>query len=274
MQISNDLEPNDYQEIQKLIATLPNEFVDLHQIWQLIDQVWDEMGCDNNNLDEAKITAFYKHPVWLLNGFFIEQHDLSLQHRHAIADWILQHSISRVLDFGGGFGTLARITANKSDFLKIDIKIDIYEPYPSDFVISQCSCYHSIDFVNSLNNKYDCLVSTDVLEHVPDPLKLFEQMIDSVNLNGYLVIANCFRPVIKCHLPMTFHFRYTFKLFTKLMGLKTLGLCKGSHAIIYQKIEEKPINWKMIRLMENCSRSLYFLFLKPFTAINLSDQKQ
>ncbi len=258
MQISQNLKSEEYQEIQKLLATLPDKSLHLQQVWNLMDQVWDEMGCDNENLDLEKIAAFYKHPVWLLNGFFIEQHHPSLQHRHAIADLILRHPIQQVLDFGGGFGTLAKIILDKSDSLNVDI----YEPYPSDFAINECKAYKSINFVNKLTKKYDCLVSTDVLEHVPDPLQLLEEMIEAVKIDGYLIIAHSFKPVIKCHLPSTFHFRYTFNLFATSMGLKVLGKCQERHSTIYQKIDAKPINWKVIRLMENLSKNIYWLALR------------
>lgn len=253
MQISNTLASEDYKEIERLLETILDSDLTLQQMWRLMDQVWDEIGCDSNNLEQDKITTFYKHPVWLLNGFFIEQHELSLQHRHAISDWIVQHITGQVLDFGGGFGTLSRMIVNKSNL----IKVDIYEPYPSNFAISQCSPYPSINFVNKLNNKYDCLVSTDVMEHVPDPLELFWQMIDSVNLNGYLIIANCFYPVIKCHLPSTFHFRYSFDEFAEVMGLRAVGLCEGSHATIYQKTSNHQLNWNKIRQMERQSQFLF-----------------
>ncbi|OBQ19590.1 MAG: hypothetical protein AN488_14630 [Anabaena sp. WA113] len=256
MQISDSLTPEDYQVIREMLDTLPNSDISLQEIWQLMDKVWDDIGCNNNDLAQEKITAFYKHPIWLLNGFFIEQHELSLQHRHAISDWIVQNlnnGNGSVLDFGGGFGTLARIVANKSNLLKIDI----YEPYPNNFAVSQCRDYPLISFVADLSNKYDCLVSTDVLEHVSDPLELFGQMIKSVNLNGYLIIANCFYPVIKCHLPSTFHFRYSFDQFAEVMGLKIIGFCEGSHATIYQKISTQPQNWRKIRRMEKWSQSLF-----------------
>jgi Methyltransferase domain len=258
MKISDTLAFEDYREIQKLLHTLPDSNINLHQIWQLMDQVWDDLGCDNKDLDQEKITAFYKHPIWLLNGFFLEQHKLSLQHRHVISDWIVQQSNDvneKVLDFGGGFGTLARMIANKSNL----IRIDVYEPYPSDFAVLQCRSYSAIKFVAHLNEKYDFLVSTDVLEHVPDPLGLLWQMIESVEVNGHLIIANCFYPVIKCHLPSTFHFRYSFDEFTEVMGLRKIGLCEGSHATIYQKIATNIIDWKKIRGMERYSQKLYSL---------------
>ncbi|MBD2151158.1 methyltransferase domain-containing protein [Pseudanabaena sp. FACHB-1277] len=256
MQISNDIPTNDYQEIQRLLNVIDGELIELSQLLFLLDLVWDEMNCDNINLDAERINNFYKHPVWLLNGFFAEQHSLSLQHRCAISSWITANHLKTVLDFGGGYGTLARMISGQYN----EAKVDIYEPYPSEFAISQCQDYPSVEFVNRLQtNHYDCLVSTDVLEHVPEPLNLFSQMIDSVKIGGYLIIANCFFPIIKCHLPSTFHLRYTFDRFAIAMGLEVMGNCIGSHATIYKKVNNYPVNWEQIERMSLVSKRLFFL---------------
>ena len=49
----------------------------------------------------------------LLNGLFIEADATSMMHRRAIADWVVERgaSIRKLLDFGGGFGTLASLIA-------------------------------------------------------------------------------------------------------------------------------------------------------------------
>lgn len=256
MQISNDIHTDDYQEIQRLLNAIDGELTELSQLLSLLDLVWDEMECDNINLDAERINNFYKHPVWLLNGFFAEQHALSLQHRHSISSWIAANRLKTVLDFGGGYGTLARMISDQYD----EAKVDIYEPYPSKFAITQCQSYPSVEFVNDLQtNHYDCLVSTDVLEHVPEPLELFSQMIESVKISGYLVIANCFFPIIKCHLPSTFHLRHTFDRFAIAMGLEVIGDCIGSHATIYKKIHNYPVNWEKIERMSLVSKRLFFL---------------
>ncbi len=222
----------------------------LNELWRLMDVVWEEMGCDSVPLDSDKTSAYYRHPVWLLNGFFIENHEVSLQHRHAIADWIVQSNCRKILDFGGGFGTLARIISDKVD----NAVIDIYEPYPTKEGLALCENYQRVNFVDSLEKGYDCLVSTDVLEHVSDPLALFAKMIECVNLGGYLLIGNHFYPSIKCHLPETFHFRYSFDHIAQGMGLEKVGFCDGSHATIYKKVSEESLNWKNIRRQESFSR--------------------
>jgi len=206
-------------------------------------------------LNWDSIGTFYSHPVWLLNGLFIEQDETSMGHRHAISDWIVNNKLKDVVDYGGGFGTLARLVAKKDT----NITMSIYEPHPSDFGLKRAHEFSNIHVIGELDSNYDCLMSTDVLEHVPDPLHDFSKMIKSVKLNGYLVIANAFFPMIKCHLPQDFHFRYTFNYFAKMMGLEVIGILEGSHATIFKKVDEKEHNWIKIRFYEKLSQFSFFV---------------
>ena len=251
------------QEIEELLTRENKNLIDdLEQIWYLMDFIWDDFQCDNKNLNWENIGNFYSHPVWLLNGLFIEQHEVSMGHRHAISDWIVKNNFKNVVDYGGGFGTLARLVAQKDK----KISMNIYEPHPSEFGLKRASEFENIKIIKKLESNYDCLMSTDVLEHVPDPLNDLSDMIRSVKLNGYLVIANCFYPVIKCHLPQTFHLRYSFNMFAKIMGLKNVGVLEGSHATIFKKLEVKQLNWTRIRLYEKLSKIVFFI-VKPAVGI-------
>lgn len=241
-------------EIEKLLKREDiNIKDDLEQMWYLMDLIWDDYDCDNVNFNWDQIGHFYSHPVWLLNGLFQEQHTLSMQHRHAISDWVVKHKCTNVVDYGGGFGTLARLVADKDS----SINMDIYEPHPSEFGLKRATEYKNIKIIDELENNYDCLLSTDVLEHVVDPLKDFSKMVKSVKIDGHLIIANAFYPMIKCHLPHVFHFRYTLNIFAKMMGLKVVGKLEGSHATIYKKVEDVEPNWLKIRFYERVSRFIF-----------------
>lgn len=248
---------NDSAEIQHLIQLMLSQqksnSLDIEIVRRIMDNVWDNMECDNQNLDWDKINAYYNHPIWLLNGLFKEQHEPSMRHRYAISDWIVEHNLKNIVDYGGGIGTLARLIASKDT----SSVVDIFEPHPTEYAISKTASYPNVHFVNQINKKYDCLISTDVLEHVPDPLKLFSEMIEAVNIGGYLIIANNFYPVIKCHLPSTFHFRHTFKRFAQPMGLRLIGSCEGTHANIYVKRSDSSFNWSKIRKYERISRIMF-----------------
>jgi 2-polyprenyl-6-hydroxyphenyl methylase/3-demethylubiquinone-9 3-methyltransferase len=255
MEFNIELDSYTHQEIKRLMGSLGSELTELNQLLYLIDKVWDEIGCDNQMLDEDKMTKFYDHPVWILNGLFAEQDPLSLQHRHAISKWITDNRLEKILDFGGGVGTLARMIIEKNS----TTRVDIYEPYPSEFAVSRCEQNLSINFVSSIEHDYDCIISTDVLEHVTDPLHLLDKLIQSIKVGGHLVIANCFYPSIKCHLPLTFHLRYTFDRFAIAMGLEVIGNCTGSHATIYKKVDNHPVDWEKIERMSLVSQRLFFL---------------
>lgn len=223
----------------------------LEQMWLLMDRAWERCGCDNRKPDPELMTRFYSDPVWLLNGMFIEQHDVSLGHRQAITFAVADLSPQRVVDFGGGFGTLARLMA----IAMPSAEVAICEPYPPRHGIESCKPYTNIGFVPGLSSQhYDVLVSTDVLEHVPDPIALLAQMVDSVRLGGHLLIANCFYPVILCHLPCTFHLRNSFDAFCCELGLEVVGPCEGSHATIYRRSLLVEPDWPRLRMLERRSQ--------------------
>jgi 2-polyprenyl-6-hydroxyphenyl methylase/3-demethylubiquinone-9 3-methyltransferase len=79
-------------EISRLLSQYTkNNSPSLEQMWEMMDSVWDEMGCDNQNFDIDKINRFYQHPVWTLTGLFIEQDEDSLCNRQSIYNWIKQY---------------------------------------------------------------------------------------------------------------------------------------------------------------------------------------
>ena len=53
----------------------------------VMDEIWDALGCDEHGLGE-EVDTFYKHPVWVLNGLFIEGDQESLSNRHTFAEWV------------------------------------------------------------------------------------------------------------------------------------------------------------------------------------------
>jgi len=267
-QICEAFSKQDIVEIERLLALSQHWPPELEDMWRMMDDVWGRMGCDNKKLDFDKLNQYYLAPVWTLNGLFIENHDLSMQHRNAIADWIASKSsdIKSILDYGGGFGTLPRIIGNRSE----NISIDVLDPYPSKLAIASSIPYKFIQYVKNTNKLYDCLASLDVLEHVPDPLELFSKMISHVRCGGYMVIANNFYPVINCHLPSNFHLRYSFQYIARVMGLKSLGSCKGSHAALFQKVRDNTPNKNNVKMLELFSKTSYpILIIAHFLFHNL-----
>jgi 2-polyprenyl-3-methyl-5-hydroxy-6-metoxy-1,4-benzoquinol methylase len=177
----------------------------LEQVWQLMDEAWTSCGCDPYRIDE-RVTAFYRHPVWLLNGLFIEQHYESLRYRRLFADWVLQQSPARVADYGGGFGSLARLIGRTAS----TTIVEVVEPHPHSAAVALAAETSNVRFVPELTGEYDIVIATDVFEHVPDPLALAAQTATFVRAGGSYLMANCFRPVILCHLPQLFYLDYAW----------------------------------------------------------------
>jgi hypothetical protein len=253
------------QEIDFLSENFDYESFNLKDLWKILDFVWDKIGCDNINLNETKIGQFYSHPVWIINGLFSEQDSESRQSRESIASWISAHNLKLILDYGGGTGSLAKIISDRNK----DLNIHIYEPYPAQYAISTTFNYKTIKFVDSLDINYDCVVSLDVLEHVTDPLIHLFEIVNSIKQDGYLIIQNNFYPCIKCHLPDTFHLRWTFDSFATEMGLEKIDAdCFNSPASIYRKSKFIDINWNKIRRLEKRSK-LFFPLKEIKNRINI-----
>lgn len=200
--------------LEQVFARHGGTFPSLEQIWQLMDEVWEGFGCDPECMDE-RIGAFYSHPVWLLNGLFIEQHDLSLANRRAFTDWVVQQAPRRVADYGGGFGSLARMIGAACP----EASVEVIEPHPHAAAIARAESSANVRYRPALTGEYDILIATDVFEHVPDPLGLVADTASHLRPDGRYLIANCFWPVIACHLPQTFHFRHSWDTALAALGL-------------------------------------------------------
>jgi 2-polyprenyl-6-hydroxyphenyl methylase/3-demethylubiquinone-9 3-methyltransferase len=200
-----------------------------------LDKVWISLGLDNEiplQLQVEAVGKFYSHPVWILNGLFSELDSDSRSHRVAIANYIKKLGVLRVADYGGGSGVLARFIAQVPD-----IRVDVIEPYPSSFFLNRVSDCKNVQFVDVLGSNYDLVVAQDVLEHTDDPLAVAVKLISATRKGGYLIFANCFFPVIKCHLPTTFYLRHTFPLLMFFAGLKYVAAVDGAeHALVFKKI--------------------------------------
>ena len=224
--------------IQELLDSSDGE-LSLDQLWALIDQVWLASGCGELPIQQVCLDAFYSHPVWALNGLFIEQDPESMSHRRAFAAVLAGLEPSSVLDVGGGFGTLARLVSDLCPMTRVDI----LEPYPTLCMKNLVVTYPQVEFVSELNSSdYDVLVCTDVLEHVQDPLMLLMSMAASVRIGGHLLIANCFEPSVLCHLPSTFHLRFSFDHFCARLGLEKLNSVCLPYGGLYKKSKSIEIS--------------------------------
>lgn len=225
-----------------------NGFPDLEQMWFLLDEPWIELGCDPLVIDE-RIGMYYQHPVWVLNGLFIDQHVQSLENRRHFTQWVVAQEPKRVADFGGGFGGLARLIG----IALPNAVVEVVEPYPHPSAIALSADIPNVRFVQSLTDSYDLLIATDVFEHVSDPIGLAFKTAQYLNIGGQFLIANCFAPVIRCHLPQLFHLQISWDFI-----MKAIGLVPGetvSYARAYRR--QYLGNIKVAREIAECSQKFY-----------------
>jgi len=196
------------------VFTRFNGYPSLEEIWRLMDEQWLAHDCDPERMDE-RVTAFYEHPVWMLNGLFIEQHPQSLKNREVFTDWVAQQRPARLADFGGGFGGLARFVGQ----VLPDAQVEVVDPHPHPAAIAVAASTPNVRFVPEMSGEYDLLIATDVFEHVPDPIGLAAETAAYLRVGGQYLIANCFQPVILCHLPQLFYFNAAWDPAMEAMGL-------------------------------------------------------
>ena len=146
-----------------------------------MDEPCRTLGCDPLQMDE-RVRRFYEHPVWMLNGVFIEQHDLSLRNRQGFTAWVAQQKPRRVADFGGGFGGLARFIGDALP----PASVEVVEPHPHPAAIALALAQHApnVRYVPELSEENDLLIATDVFEHVPDPIGLAHQTGAHLRVGG------------------------------------------------------------------------------------------
>lgn len=212
-------------QLMKLLSNTEKDFIEqslkrfngslaLEDLWGLMDEVWLKIGCDPLVMDE-RITEFYRHPVWVLNGIFVENDPESVSNREKFAKEVAMLRPHRIADFGGGFGSLARLIGQRLPAAEVEV----IEPHPHKAAASLATRSGNVRFVDELTGEYDVIIATDVFEHVPDPIGLCAEVAGKIRKGGKFLIANAFEPMILCHLPQLFHWYFAWDLAMKEMGL-------------------------------------------------------
>lgn len=247
---NEDLALIDQSELRWLeeIFDLHGGYPGLADIWALMDVQWRDLGCNPVDLDD-RVTEFYRHPVWLLNGLFVEQDELSLTHRRIFAGWAASEQPKRVADLGGGFGTLARMIGEAGS----NIEVEIIEPHPHAVAAGRVNQIPNVCYVEKMSGKYDIIIATDVFEHVQDPLSMVAESAEFLRMGGKYLMANCFYPEIHCHLPQLFHFRHSWQGIVATMGLHEEG--KLRYGNVFQKKGDIQLN--SARRLEAISQKLW-----------------
>jgi 2-polyprenyl-3-methyl-5-hydroxy-6-metoxy-1,4-benzoquinol methylase len=233
-----------------------------------IDRVWEELHLNNKIPLTSQIESvrlFYAHPVWKANSLFSMYDPISQLHRNSIAHFIKSLDVLKIADYGGGSGELCKKILQFSDCALISL--DVIEPY----IDNKVDEYSQIAFRRNLEGYYDLIIAQDVLEHLDNPLEVIKEMIDHLNDGGFLLFANCFYPIIKCHLPSNFYLRHIFPYIMKLLGFSQYArVLYAEHAVCW-RMANRPNFILLVRLLPllkiigsllNCIAPIFILPLR------------
>lgn len=229
---------NEWNELRKYLKGF-NEFKspNINDIWRILNQVWDDVGLDNKDFNSEQLSKYYSHPIWFLNGLFIEINQESMNNRKSIAGFFKNKKNLMILDYGSGFGTLAKEIAK----ITPSSKINIYEPYASKYAYENIQDFKNINIINNLKEDYyNVLVNTDILEHIENPIELIVIYNRCLKKGGTLISHWNFTSCIKCHLPKHYHFRYTFNGIVPLLGFSE-EIINERHGHYFKKIRDVRI---------------------------------
>lgn len=247
---------------QAYLESMPRQLPDVGWIWGEMDRVWHEIGLRNwAPLVGQPVEQFYRHPVWLVNGIFTSCDKVSMDNRANIAIYLKSISDElSVADFGGGLGELALAIAREIP----RSRIAIIEPFPSRTAIERLRSIGQVEFRHEApNGDFDVVIAQDVLEHLEDPVMFAFRMAGSLKVGGTAIFANCFWPVIECHLPRTFHLRHTFRMVMWAMGLTYVGVVPGAeYAQVFRRTgvlnRKRACRYEMVSRVVGAGLNLFY----------------
>ena len=245
-----------WQETNRYLTPVEREEgITIQRLWQILDQGWAETQLSTCHTPFSQfLYEYYQHPVWLINAAFSESDESTIADRLAAVRLISHSHPQKVLDFGGGIGTVARLCSiTLSDVQNIHL-VDI-----TDFrhtTQSYLKNFPNIRVLTQPDPPYDAIVSTEVLEHLSDPIQAVIEMNNLLRIGGSFAASWSFGPCIKCHLPQNFHLRHLMVWIIRSLGFGFYGFeRRGSW--VYGYVKHSDITPNMIRqarFLEQLSR--------------------
>lgn len=133
-------------------------------------------------------------------------------------------NIQSALEFGCGPGPVLAELLKREGF-----KVDIYDPYFAPEKVYK-------------NKKYDIITSTEVFEHLKDPIETMELLKDHLNSNGILAIMTLFHHNNEDHFKrwwyrrdlthISFYTPKTFKYLAKKFDMNVLSIDEKNVCIL------------------------------------------
>lgn len=245
-----------WQETHSYLSTQEREKgITIQRLWQILDRAWDEMQVSSNQTDISQfLHNYYQHPVWLINAAFSESDENTISDRLAAVRLIAHTQPQKILDFGGGIGTVARLCSIALPNIQYIDLVDI-----TDFrhtIQNYLKEFSNIRVLAYTEPPYDAIISTEVLEHLPDPIQTVIEMNKLLRIGGSFAASWSFGSGIKCHLPQNFHLKRLMPWIIRSLGFGFYGFERRGSGV-YGYVKHADITPSMIgqaRRLEQFSR--------------------
>lgn len=230
--------------------------IDLKRLWQLLDQTWDDLSESQQNPSNLSnfLYNYYQHPVWLINAAFSESDRETICDRLAAVRLITHVHPRKILDFGGGIGTVARLCYLNLPQAEIIDVVDITEFRHT--ITQYLSDFPTIRVLEKPEPTYDAVICTEVLEHLIDPISTVVEINQLLRIGGSFAASWSFFPCIKCHLPQNFHLRRLMPWIIRSLGFGFYGFERRG-TMVYSFVKHSEVTSRMLkqaRLFELISR--------------------
>ena len=218
----------------------------INRLWEILDQVWNEMVSQSelNSYTDEFLYQYYQHPVWLINAAFSESDVSTIDDRLAAVRLITHISPKKILDYGGGIGTVSRLCSIKiSEADTIDL-VDISKF--RNTVEKYLSGYNSIRILENPEPPYDAVISTEVLEHIINPIDFLIKINSLLRIGGAFAASWSFAPCIKCHIHYNFHLNRLMLWIIRSLGFGLYGFERRG-STVYGFVKQSDITFSMTR---------------------------
>ncbi|MCB0197701.1 MAG: class I SAM-dependent methyltransferase [Anaerolineae bacterium] len=250
------IDSNWQQAVSYLSSVEQSQGITLQRLWQLLDQAWDELRLKNTYPvgSEAFLHHYYQHPIWLINATFCESYEATINDRLAAVRLVTHVNPRKILDFGGGIGTVSRLCSHFIPQAEVIDLVDITEFRHT--IKHYLADYHNIRVLAASEGPYDAIISTEVLEHLTNPVETIIKINRLLRTGGAFSGSWSFMPVIKSHLPQNFHLHRTMPWIIRCLGFGFYGFeRRGSMVFGFVKHSNvSPIMIKKARLLEKVAR--------------------
>lgn len=231
--------------------------ITLQELWYILDEAWNELLKDpttrNQNLSDF-LFNYYQNPVWLINAAFSESDPNTINDRLSAIRLVSHVSPQKILDFGGGIGTVSRLCAISLPYTEVIDLVDITKFHNT--VTQYLSSFSRIRILIEPDPPYDAIISTEVFEHLIDPIRAVYEINLLLRIGGAFAGSWSFAPGIKCHLPQNFHLKRLMPWIIRSLGFGFYGFeRRGSTVYGFVKHSHATPNMlKIARFLGNLSR--------------------